>query len=219
MGAPYIPIFLDWTEVTEALSDEEKGRLVDALVMYARGDDWQARVTGNEKFLFPAFRKAVDRSAEISERRRQAGASGGQQRQANRSNAKQTEAKPTEEEKEEEEEKEKEEETNTRIGEKAAAAEFEDIWKIYPRKQGKKRAFEAYYRDRKKGTSFDTIWAGVVAYTRYLEAERTEERYIKQGDTFFAQAAWQDNWTPKQTVGATGRRLIPEEQRSTRLTF
>jgi hypothetical protein len=219
MGASYIPIFLDWTEVTEALSDEEKGRLVDALVMYARGDDWQTRITGNERFLFPAFKKAVDRSAEISERRRQAGASGGQQRAANASNSKQTEAKPTEEEKEEEEEKENEEIKHTRISERTAAEEFEGIWKAYPRKQGKKRAFEAYLRDRKNGTPAEVIEAGVKEYAAYVAAEKTEERFIKQGDTFFAQAAWQDNWTPRKTVGANGRHLIPEEQRSSKLTF
>ena len=89
--------------------------------------------------------------------------------------------------------------------------EFEELWALYPRKQGKKRAFEAYCRDRKKGTTVEQIRQGIEAYVRYLQAEGTEEQYIKQGDTFFAQAAWQDQWTPRRkTVGRNGITLLPE---------
>ena len=208
MAESYIPVFLDWVEVTEQLNDQEKGRLVDALVLYARGEDWQDRIKGNERFLFPALRKMIDRSAEISEKRRQAGSSGGYQKVANRSKTKQSEAKPTEEEKEEEKEKEDKRE-NTK--EKTLEREFESLWFLYPRKQGKKRAFEAFCRDRKKGTTVEQIRQGIEAYVRYIQAEGTEEQYIKQGDTFFAQAAWQDQWTPRRkTVGRNGIALLPE---------
>ena len=108
MGAPYIPIFLDWTDTTVELSDQEKGRLVDALVLYAKGEDWQDRIKGNERYVFPAFRKMIDRSAEISAKRRVAGASGGNQFTANYSKLKQTRANAAEEENEEEKEGEKE---------------------------------------------------------------------------------------------------------------
>lgn len=60
MAESYIPVFLDWVEVTEQLNDQEKGRLVDALVLYARGEDWQDRIKGNERFLFPAIKAKID---------------------------------------------------------------------------------------------------------------------------------------------------------------
>jgi len=73
----YIPVFLDWPEVTCALSWEEKGRLVEAMVLYARGDDYEAYLVGNERFLFPALRGAIDRMAALSRKRAEAGRRGG----------------------------------------------------------------------------------------------------------------------------------------------
>lgn len=96
MKKGYVPVFFDWTEVTEELNDQEKGRLIDAVVLYAQGGDWQQRIQGNERFLFPAFRKQIDRANEISEVRAKAGSEGGKAKQgeATESKAKQSEAKP-----------------------------------------------------------------------------------------------------------------------------
>lgn len=68
----YVPIFFDWLEVTEELNAQEKGRLIDTIVLYARGGDWQDQIKGNERYLFPAFRKQIDRANEISEVRSRA---------------------------------------------------------------------------------------------------------------------------------------------------
>ena len=72
--------------------------------------------------------------------------------------------------------------------------EFDQLWAIYPRKQGKKRAFEAYKRARKNGIEYEAIKKGINAYVRYIQKTKTPTQYIKQGSTFFAQAAWQDDW-------------------------
>ena len=69
----YVPIFFDWVEVTGELNAQEKGRLIDAIVLYAQGGDWQEQIKGNERYLFPAFRKQIDRANEISEARSEAG--------------------------------------------------------------------------------------------------------------------------------------------------
>ena len=63
----YVPIFFDWVEVTGELNAQEKGRLIDAIVLYAQGGDWQEQIKGNERYLFPAFKKQIDRANEISE--------------------------------------------------------------------------------------------------------------------------------------------------------
>lgn len=63
MADSYVPIFFDWPEATRALSAQEKGRLIDALVVYARqGEGWQELVKGNERFAFPIFQAQIDRS-------------------------------------------------------------------------------------------------------------------------------------------------------------
>lgn len=120
MAMEYVPIFFDWVEVTGELNDQEKGRLIDAIVLYAQGGEWQERIKGNEKYLFPAFRRQIDRASEISRVRAQAGRTGAEQREANRSKCMQTDANAGKEKqthangyktcKEEEKEKENEEE-------------------------------------------------------------------------------------------------------------
>ena len=72
--------------------------------------------------------------------------------------------------------------------------EFEQLWSLYPKKQGKKRAFEAYKRARKKGTTFEAVLAGIHAYLKHIEYCKTEFQFIKQGSTFFAQEAWTDSY-------------------------
>ena len=92
MAQEYVPVFWDWIEVTGELNDQEKGRLIDAMVMYSRGGDWQDRIKGNERYLFPAFQQQINRARKLSDKRSDAGATGGKQNQANASKPKQTEA-------------------------------------------------------------------------------------------------------------------------------
>ena len=75
--------------------------------------------------------------------------------------------------------------------------EFNALWDIYPkgRKQGKKRAMEAYKRTRKKGTSFEEVKEGIESYVSYIARNRIETQFIKQASTFFSQEAWMDDWS------------------------
>lgn len=72
--------------------------------------------------------------------------------------------------------------------------EFEDIWKIYPRKHGKDKALEYYIRDRKAGATYEEIGKGVFDYREFVEAENVELQYMKMGSTFFSQRSWMDDW-------------------------
>lgn len=73
--------------------------------------------------------------------------------------------------------------------------EFESIWREYPRKQGKQNAMKAYVKARKAGTEMQTVIDGLKSYLLYIQAERIEERYIKQGSTWFNQNCWKDDYT------------------------
>ena len=77
----------------------------------------------------------------------------------------------------------------------ALKEEFETLWSIYPRKQGKEKAFGYYEKARKSGATYDEIEYGVISYIRYIQAEQTDPQYIKMGSTFFSQKAWKDDWT------------------------
>lgn len=90
MAKKFLPLFLDFNEMTQDLSDEECGRLVRALVQYARGEDYEDFLgDGMDRLAFRFMRGALDRNASISEKRAETGAKGGKQTQAN---AKQNEA-------------------------------------------------------------------------------------------------------------------------------
>ena len=73
--------------------------------------------------------------------------------------------------------------------------EFEVIWSLYPRKQGKRDAFKHYVKARKKGVSALTIQTGIENYCRYIQANHIEPRYVKQGSAWFNQECWNDDYT------------------------
>jgi hypothetical protein len=73
-------------------------------------------------------------------------------------------------------------------------AEFENLWKIYPRKEGKKKAFSAYEKARKKGVSFADVEQGIKNYIKYIEINHTEKAYIKHGSTWFGGECWSDEY-------------------------
>ena len=73
---------------------------------------------------------------------------------------------------------------------------FDELWKIYPRKQGKQKAFEAYKSAIKDGVTDEEIKTGIESYRNYIRASSIEPQFIKQGCTFFSQRAWSDDWTP-----------------------
>lgn len=84
MAKPYVPIFFDWLEVTGELTDDEKGRLIDAIVMYAAGMEYKERMTGAERVLFPAYKAGMERMNEKSKKRAEAGSKGGEKKAENR---------------------------------------------------------------------------------------------------------------------------------------
>ena len=73
--------------------------------------------------------------------------------------------------------------------------DFEEVWKAYPKKQGKEAAKKAYIKARKAGISNCEIVAGLTRYKLFIQANRTEDRYIKHGSTWFNQKCWEDDYS------------------------
>lgn len=63
MAQHYTPIWDDWPKVTQELNDQ---RLIDALVAYDNGRDWQERIKGNERYVFPGLQARLDRYKEVN---------------------------------------------------------------------------------------------------------------------------------------------------------
>lgn len=102
-----------------------------------------------------------------------------------------------EEDKEEDKEEKKEEKKKGGTRESAAdiEEEFNSLWSLYPRKEGKANALKAYVKARKGHPEvFGSVKSGIEAYVSYLKANKTERRYIKQGSTWFNQQCWEDDY-------------------------
>lgn len=76
------------------------------------------------------------------------------------------------------------------------AENFDKIWTIYPRKDGKNTAFN-HYRAWLKGKKYagrtikltnKQMWLATKKYADLMEQNKTEKQYIKMGSTFFNEA-------------------------------
>ncbi len=72
--------------------------------------------------------------------------------------------------------------------------EFDVLWSMYPKKQGKDKAFGYYERARKSGTTYEEVGRGLQAYVEYIRANGIDMQYVKMGSTFFSQQSWNDDW-------------------------
>lgn len=95
--------------------------------------------------------------------------------------------------------------------------EFENLWKLYPKKQGKDKAYGYYERARKSGTTYEEVEQGINDYKAYININQIDMQYVKQGSTFFSQKAWNDDWTivnkPKgRDINAVFRRIFEEHK-------
>lgn len=93
-------------------------------------------------------------------------------------------------------------------------SEFDELWKLYPKKQGKANARKAYIKARKNGTEKAAIEAGLTNYNHYVEVNRIDPRFIKQGSTWFTQECWNDEYieTRSPDIPAPTKPLTPEEE-------
>lgn len=85
--------------------------------------------------------------------------------------------------------------SNTKLSKtKEIYTEFEKLWELYPKKQGKDKAYKSYEKARKSGTTYDDVYRGILAYREFLEAMETDMQFVKMGSTFFSQKAWEDDY-------------------------
>ena len=71
----YVPIYHDFLEITKDLSTKEIGGLVDALVSYSAGEEYEHLLTDGSLPIFLLMKERADRHAALSEVRSRAGSS------------------------------------------------------------------------------------------------------------------------------------------------
>lgn len=89
--------------------------------------------------------------------------------------------------------------TNKRAS--SLAQDFEKLWKLYPSKKGKKKAFDAYKRAIAKGVTNKEIQDGIVALSRHVNP-----KYYPNGSTWFNGERWTDSYdTPEPPVSQSSK--------------
>lgn len=87
--------------------------------------------------------------------------------------------------------------------------DFEKLWKLYPKKSGKPKAFSAYKRAIKKGVTNKEIQTGIVNYLTQIKVQRTNKQYIKQGSTWFNGECWNDEYNLGQEKSPVNPKTVP----------
>ena len=79
--------------------------------------------------------------------------------------------------------------------------EFEqEFWKIYPRKDNKKRAKDKYIMLRKKGVQKEKIIDGLIAYIKQWKENNTEAEFIPMASSWLHQERYDDELIGKAKV-------------------
>ncbi len=68
---------------------------------------------------------------------------------------------------------------------------FETVWRLYPKKLGKEKAFDKFKKQVKTDDDYKKIILSVENYAKHIRKENTEPQYIKHGSTFFNKD-WKD---------------------------
>ena len=81
MALSFLKVRADFDEITEALTDEEKGRLLLAMVRYAQNGE-EPQLTGAERILWPVFRADINNEMQRCQTLAENGSKGGRPRKA-----------------------------------------------------------------------------------------------------------------------------------------
>ncbi|MDH6364699.1 putative phage replisome organizer [Enterococcus sp. PF1-24] len=107
-----------------------------------------------------------------------------------------------------------EKEIDNKPSKKVLTERFENLWKEYPNKQGKAKAFTAYQKAIKDGVTDEEISKGIKAYKKELALKQTEQKFIAHGSTWFNQRRWEDEHE-SEPIRIEQDYSLPEEYQNT----
>lgn len=213
-------LYLNSFEQWNILSDEQAGILIKAIFKFVDSGEMLDTDDGMLKMAFSFITSQIKRDTEkwleVSEKRSISGKMGGRpKKQTNSEESKKTNCfseKANEAKKavnvnvnvidndiEKEKEKEKIQADKSAVCERVTSSdiekEFDELWNKYPRKEGRKKALDAYKRARLRKDSpcsFEQVRKGIAEYSNRIRG--SDPRYIKQGQTYFTGECWNDEF-------------------------
>lgn len=76
---------------------------------------------------------------------------------------------------------------------------FNELWKYYPRKQGKAKALKAYEKAIKEGITDEAIMNGLQVFNIHIKEDDIDKDYIPMGSTWFSSRRWEDEYVENKT--------------------
>lgn len=218
-------IYTRYAKHIEKLNMEQRGLLFTAIMNHATGDDIPEMDPATDiiaGIIIEDIEECDRKWAETKAKRAEAGRIGGlksaetrKTSDENKANDKQVEAKPSKTKQNEASSKQNEaneavyvnvnvnglkEKENIKKKKRESEADFEALWELYPRKNGKKDAKRHYLAAVADGATFEEVKTGIEAYKRYIKKTGTEPKYVKMGSSFFCQRSWSDDWSVKEAA-------------------
>lgn len=93
--------------------------------------------------------------------------------------------------------------SSKQVSSNSLSEDFEKLWKLYPKKVGKKKALASYKRAIKKGVTNKEIQIGIVNYKKYLD--KTDWLQPADGSTWFNNERWEDENYTEPTNNPTNK--------------
>lgn len=221
----YLKIWTSFRESISPLNDAEKGRLFDAMLLYAETGELPD-LKGNERYIWPTAKQAIDRAAQKAETLRQNGNKGGRppnQTETNGNPEKPNESKENQTKANEsclfDKEKDKEKEKiNNKVSKETYTREFEVFWAAYPRHTGKQDAYKAFVKLKPDEALMQAILAGIEKQKQSAQWTKDGGQFIPHPATWLNGCRWEDEmpkntprWANDASHGYTQREYQPGE--------
>ena len=204
----FLKVWTSFRQVISPLNDAEKGRLFDAMLLYAETGEEPQEFKGNERFLWQAAKQDIDRMALKNETLRQNGLKGGRPKSKhNQEEPNETKENQTEPNESHNIKKDKIKESNTkeislkRDIEKALSEKFERFWSVYARKVDRKKAEDAF----RNINPDDELLSKMISAVKKQKASSQwqDPQYIPHPTTWLHGKRWEDEVTQAKVKTST----------------
>lgn len=203
----YLKVWTSFREVMDPLSDDEKGRLFEMMLIYAESFTEPADFAGNERFVWPAAKQWIDLTYSENLKQRENGKKGGRPKtkenpdKPNETQINPDEANETLKVKESNVKKSKVKENNTDI-------RFARFWSVYPRKVAKPDAKKKFEKLNPDDELLEVMIKAVEKQKQSDQWTKDNGQFIPHPSTWIHQRRWEDE-TPVpdrhiKTVAAQG---------------
>ena len=209
----YLKVWTSFREVIAPLNDSEKGRLFDAMLIYADTGAEPSEFKGNERFLWPVAKQDIDRTAQKCEALKANASKGGlaksrnkqmlandsksYQTVANDSNSNQTEAKPALNIKKSNIKKDNNKEKDIM---------FDRFWAAYPRKEAKPKAHDAFIKINPDEELLEKMLTAIEKWKASDQWNENNGQYIPHPTTWLNQQRWNDE--PPKKNGSPVKQVV-----------